>query len=71
MKSLIDIISWIVGLAATAGAIWYFYKFATTPGQGGTHFLWYAIGLAVVACACALVFFLRRVNKEEEIHITQ
>jgi hypothetical protein len=25
----------------------------------------------VVAFICALIFFVRRVNKEEEIHITQ
>jgi hypothetical protein len=27
--------------------------------------------LAVIFCACALLLFLRHVNKEEEIHITQ
>ena len=37
----------------------------------GDPFLWYAIGLAVVACICALLYFVRHVNKEEEIHITQ
>jgi hypothetical protein len=32
---------------------------------------WIALGLAIVFCACALLLFLRHVNKEEEIHITQ
>jgi hypothetical protein len=32
---------------------------------------WIALVLAVVFCACALMLFLRHVNKEEEIHITQ
>jgi hypothetical protein len=32
---------------------------------------WISLALAVVFCACALLLFLRHVNKEEEIHITQ
>ena len=32
---------------------------------------WIALFLAIVFCACALLLFLRHVNKEEEIHITQ
>ena len=72
MKSLVDILTWIVGLAATAFAIYMYYKFATFQDlQGGHSFLWWAIGATVVAFVCALIFFVRRVNKEEEIHITQ
>ena len=69
---MLDILSWVVGLAATVFAIWEYYKFATfADPQGGHNHLWLAIGATVVALACALVFFVRRVNKEEEIHITQ
>ena len=32
---------------------------------------YFALVLAIVFCACALLLFLRHVNKEEEIHITQ
>jgi hypothetical protein len=32
---------------------------------------WASLGLAILFCACALLLFLRHVNKEEEIHITQ
>ncbi|MBA3766662.1 MAG: hypothetical protein H0W99_06680 [Acidobacteria bacterium] len=72
MKSLIDILTWVIGLAATAYAIWEYYKFATFSDlQGGHTHLWRAIGATVVAFICALIFFVRRVNKEEEIHITQ
>lgn len=72
MKSMLDIVTWVVGLAATVFAIYFYYQFATHPEtQGGTHLLWYAIACTVVAFICALVFFVRRVNKEEEIHITQ
>lgn len=72
MKSMIDILMWVVGLAATAYAIYEFYRFATFPGAtGGTNHLWIAIGATVIAFVCALIYFVRRVNKEEEIHITQ
>jgi phosphoglycerol transferase MdoB-like AlkP superfamily enzyme len=72
MKSLVDILMWVVGLAATVYAIFEYYRFAAYPDpQGGHTHLWLAIGATVVAFACALIFFVRRVNKEEEIHITQ
>jgi heme exporter protein D len=72
MKSLIDILTWVVGLAATVFAVYQFYKFANFPvAEGGHTHLWLAIGATVVAFICALIFFVRRVNKEEEIHITQ
>ncbi|HEV2914984.1 MAG TPA: hypothetical protein VGX92_17030 [Pyrinomonadaceae bacterium] len=72
MKSLIDILTWVVGLAATVFAIYQYYRFATFQDlQGGHQHLWMAIGATVVAFVCALIFFVRRVNKEEEIHITQ
>jgi len=67
-----DVLAVIVGLAAAAGAIWYFYKFETfTEPEGGHTFLWIAIVLAAVAFVCGLIYFLGHVNKEEEIHITQ
>ena len=63
---------WVVGIACSAGALWFFIKFLKSTGpEGDKHFLFYAIGLAVVACICALLYFVRHVNKEEEIHITQ
>ncbi len=68
-----DILAVIVGLAAIVFAIYeFFFKYKATPGaEGDMMHLWLAIGAAVVACACALVYFLGHVNKEEEIHITQ
>ncbi len=71
MNRILDIIYWAVGLLAGLGALYSFYKFLQSPGsQGDKGWLWYAIGLAVVACICALLYFVRHVNKEEEIHIT-
>jgi hypothetical protein len=67
-----DVLAVIVGLAAAAGAIYYFYRFVTfTHPEGGQHLGWIALCLAAVAFVCGLVYFLGHVNKEEEIHITQ
>ena len=71
MNRILDIVYWVVGLLASVGALYYFVKFLQSKGtEGNKSWLWYAIGLAVVACICALLYFLRHVNKEEEIHIT-
>ena len=73
MKSMTDILTWVVGLIATGLAVYFFFfKYKAAPGaEGDPKYLWLAIGCTVVAFLCALVFFVRRVNKEEEIHITQ
>lgn len=72
MKSLMDILLGIVGLAALIFAVWQFYLFAATSDpQGNTPHLWKAIAGAVVLCVCALGLFLRHSGAEEEIHITQ
>lgn len=73
MKSIVDILSIVVGSAALIFALYQFYMFVITPERdpGHTTHLWMAIGAGIVACVCLLAFFLRRVNKEEEIHITQ
>ncbi|MDQ3753541.1 MAG: hypothetical protein M3371_02280 [Acidobacteriota bacterium] len=68
---IIDIVYWVVGLIAAIFAVYKFYRFVTSPGIDTNSDLWMAIGAAVVACVCAVAYFLRHVNKEEEIHITQ
>jgi ABC-type Fe3+-siderophore transport system permease subunit len=68
---MVDFLLGVVGLASVGGAIYVFFFRFTGPGG---HFVWdgvIAIVLALVFCACALMLFLRHVNKEEEIHITQ
>ena len=67
---MVDFLLSIVGLAALVGSIFEFYKFTQPAGA----WMWtgvIAVVLAIVFCACALMVFLRHVNKEEEIHITQ
>jgi hypothetical protein len=68
-----DILTWVIGLIATGLAVYFFFwKYKASPGvEGEPKYLWLAIGCTVIAFLCALVFFVRRVNKEEEIHITQ
>ena len=71
MKSLKDTLAIIVGLAALGYGIYRFYLFVTTNDTGGSHHMWWAIGMAVIFFVCGLIYFLGHVNKEEEIHITQ
>jgi hypothetical protein len=68
---MVDFLLGVVGLAALGGAVFKFYKFVTDTTPGGHMHGWIALVLALVFCACALMVFLRHVNKEEEIHITQ
>jgi uncharacterized membrane protein YeaQ/YmgE (transglycosylase-associated protein family) len=72
MKSLLDIVLGIVGVAALVFAVMQFYWFSSPPGpEGPTPHLWKAIIGAVVLCVCVLAIFLRHSGAEEEIHITQ
>ena len=72
MKSMLDIVLGIAGVAALAFAIYQFYVFATWPGvEGPRSNLYMAIAGFVVFCVCALGIFLRHSGAEEEIHITQ
>lgn len=78
MKSMVGTLLLLVGVVALAAALYSFYNFVTFRNpqgaydvQGGTQYLWTAIGATVIAFICGLIFFVRRVNKEEEIHITQ
>lgn len=72
MSSLKDILSLVIGLAAAIFAIYEFVRFLKTPGaQSGTSYAIWAGAAAVVAVICGVIFFAGRVNKEEEIHITQ
>lgn len=71
MKNIVDILLWVVGIAAFGVAIWQFILFVQAEGANPNTNLWISIGTAVVGCVCILGYFLRHVNKEEEIHITQ
>ena len=78
MSKLVDLSSVIFGLLAALVAIWQFLVFVTFKDakglpdmMGGVNHLWLAIGAAIVACACAIMFYTRHNGPEEEIHITK
>ncbi len=71
MKNMIGPLSLLIAIVAAIFAVYEFVVFTYSKGrEGNTNHLWLAIVAAVIACACALIFLVRRVNKEEEIHIT-
>ncbi len=79
-KSRRRIWSGITGLMLiTALAVWQFYRFVTfetaegvADVQGGTHHLWWAIGLGLTAFIAAFLFFsvFLRYDRSDEMHIT-
>lgn len=72
MKSLMDIVLGIVGLAALVYGVIRFYWFIQSPGDtGDTTHLWWALGCGLVLAVCVFAIFMRHSGSEEEIHITQ
>ena len=79
-KSTKNVLSAVIGVMfITAVAIWQFYQFVTFKNadgvvdlQGGTHHLWWAIGLGLIAFIVALLFFsvFLRYDRNDELHIT-
>lgn len=79
-KNLTNISGLIVAVIAVAAiSLWQFYVFVTfkdangvVDPQGGMSHLWWAVGLAVIACAGGFFVssvFLRH-DKDDELHIT-
>lgn len=70
----------VIGLAALAAiAGWQFFLFATFKNadgavdvQGGTLHLWLAIGITMLVCLGAFLFFSKvvRYDRENDLHIT-
>jgi Kef-type K+ transport system membrane component KefB len=69
----------IAVLSIAAIAVWQFYLFVTFKSanglvdvQGGTHHLWWAIGIGFIACLVGFLAFsvLLRYDKNDEMHIT-
>ena len=71
MSKGLDVIYILVGLLALGIAVWQLYLFIQSPGTTTNSHLWFTIIAFVVALACGVGYFLRHVNKEEEIHITE
>ncbi|HLL77783.1 MAG TPA: hypothetical protein VK421_21180 [Pyrinomonadaceae bacterium] len=71
MSKGLDIVYLLAGAIGLVVAIWQIYLFIQSPGTSTNSHLWFAILGAVVALACGVGYFMRHVNKEEEIHITE
>lgn len=78
MKSMTDILLWVVGLLAFGFGLWQFMLFLGARDEkgiphiwAGTDHLWTAIFAIVVASICGVMIFVRRPHVEEEIHITK
>ncbi|MEK6279846.1 MAG: hypothetical protein AABN95_05785 [Acidobacteriota bacterium] len=79
-KNMKNVLGSIVGVIVVAAiAIWQFYLFVTfegaggtQDGQGGTHHLWWAIAMAVLACGAGFLVFsvFVRHDTDDDLHIT-
>lgn len=79
-KGRTNIIAAVIGVLSIAAiAIWQFSLFVTFKSangtvdvQGGTHHLWWAIGMGLIACLVGFLAFsvLLRYDKNDEMHIT-
>ena len=69
-----NVVLWLVGIAASAGAIFCFWQYKHQPSEN-TGFQWmiYAIVLVVVACVCAFAWFFRKRqdDADQDISITK
>ena len=73
-KNLRNVTGSIIGVVVAAAlGVWQFYVFVTFEGsQGGIRHLWWAIAMALVACAAAFVVFsvFVRHDTDDDLHIT-
>lgn len=80
MKAMTDVLSLLVAVGGVIAAIYFYYLYATartrtgaldTTGAESSTYLYIAIAALVAALVAGILYFVRHVNKEEEIHITQ
>jgi len=79
-KNLTNVVASIIGvILIVAIAVWQFYLFVTFRNsqgivdlQGGTHHLWWAILMTVLACVVGFAVFsiFLRYDRDDEMHIT-
>lgn len=79
-KNLTNVVASIIGvILIVAIAVWQFYLFVTFKNsngivdlQGGTHHLWWAILMTVLACVVGFAVFsiFLRYDRDDEMHIT-
>lgn len=79
-KNMKNVFGSIIGMVIVAAiAVWQFYLFVTfenspanVAGASGTHHLWWAIAMAVLACGVGFLVFSVFVqhDHEDDLHIT-
>jgi glucan phosphoethanolaminetransferase (alkaline phosphatase superfamily) len=65
---------WVVGIAASIGAIVCFWEYKQQPSENeGFSWMIYSIICVLIACACAFVWFFRKSRDEadQDISITK
>ena len=69
-----NVLLWVVGLAATGFAIWQFSIYSSQPSEneGFTHMMLAIVGI-IIACVCAFVFFYKKTREaaDQDISITK
>ena len=67
-----DLLYAVLGLLSAAGAAYFMWSYISQPRgeQTSTPFI-VAIVFAIAALAFGILFVLGKVNKQEEIHITE
>ena len=69
-----NVLLWVVGLAATGAAIYFFNEYSkqTSESQGFQNMV-IAIVCLGIACVCAFVFFYKKTKEEadQDISITK
>lgn len=69
-----NVLLWVVGLAATAFALWSFNQYAKHPTENeGFNYMVMAIVGIIVACVCAFIFFYKKTKEaaDQDISITK
>jgi uncharacterized membrane protein YeaQ/YmgE (transglycosylase-associated protein family) len=65
-----DLLLAVIGLVAAGVAVWQIMAYYQNKGDVVLHFV-VAVICAIIALACGGLFLSKRVNKTEEIHITE
>jgi flagellar basal body-associated protein FliL len=69
-----NVVLWVVGIAASAGAIYFFDHYAKQPSENtGFSNMIYAIICVAVACVCAFIWFYKKTKEQadQDISITK
>ena len=61
----------LLGLICAGVAAWFFYSFQTSGDEGTTTTLILGVVFAILAIGFGAFFMFNRVNRHEDIHVTE